>query len=157
MRKLIVIHYKDTNSLEATWSDVETVEYQETVQNEDGTETTETKTREVETFIRCHSYADVQMQMFKDDIVEYGGDVAEYSELIATVEANIKPPTAEELAREEAYRKQTILMQIAELEASQARPIRELNSSKSAAEQKAYAQAKIDSIDEQIDALRSQL
>ena len=50
-----------------------------------------------------------------------------------------------------------ILAQIAQLEKDQARPLRELNSSKSTDEQKVYAQAKIDSIDEQIDALRSQL
>jgi len=62
-----VIHYQDTNSVEATWVDSEGV------------------------VIKCHSYADVQMQMFKDDVFEFGGDVAEYEELIALVESNIKP------------------------------------------------------------------
>ena len=62
-----VIHYPDTNSVEATWVD------------EDGV------------VIKCHSYADVQMQMFRDDVFEFGGDVAEYEELIALVESNIKP------------------------------------------------------------------
>ena len=153
MRKLNVVHYKDTNSIEATWSDVETVECQETTQNEEGVETTETKTREVENVIRCHSYADVQMQMFKDDIAEYGGDVAKYAELIATVEDNIKPPTEEELKRQEEYRKQSILAQIAELEASQARPIRELTIDTA----NSFAKKKLTDIDTQITFLRKQL
>ena len=62
-----VIHYPDTNSVEATWI------------NEKGM------------VIKCHSYADVQMQMFRDDVAELGGDIAEYEELIALVESNIKP------------------------------------------------------------------
>ena len=68
-----VIHYLDTNSVEATWVDSEGV------------------------VIKCHSYADVQMQMFRDDVFEFGGDVAEYEELIALVESNIKPATPEPL------------------------------------------------------------
>ena len=68
-----VIHYTDTNSVEATWVDSEGV------------------------VIKCHSYADVQMQMFRDDVFEFGGDVAEYEELIALVESNIKPATPEPL------------------------------------------------------------
>ena len=68
-----VIHYPDTNSVEATWVDSEGV------------------------VIKCHSYADVQMQMFRDDVFEFGGDVAEYEELIALVESNIKPATPEPL------------------------------------------------------------
>ena len=68
-----VIHYPDTNSVEATWIDSEGV------------------------VIKCHSYADVQMQMFRDDVFEFGGDVAEYEELIALVESNIKPATPEPL------------------------------------------------------------
>ena len=62
-----VIHYTDTNSVEATWVDSEGV------------------------VIKCHSYADVQMQMFRDDVAGFGGDIAEYEELIALVESNIKP------------------------------------------------------------------
>ena len=68
-----VTHYPDTNSVEATWVDSEGV------------------------VIKCHSYADVQMQMFRDDVFEFGGDVAEYEELIALVESNIKPATPEPL------------------------------------------------------------
>ena len=55
-----VIRYPDTNSVEATWVD------------EEGNN------------VRCHSYADVQMDMLRADL---GEDVAEYAELIATVEA----------------------------------------------------------------------
>ena len=62
-----VIHYQDTNSVEATWADSEGV------------------------VIKCHSYADVQMQMFRDDVAEFGGDITEHEELIALVESNIKP------------------------------------------------------------------
>lgn len=62
-----VIHYPDTNSVEATWVD------------ENGV------------VIKCHSYADVQMQMFREDVAELGGDIADYEELIALVESNIKP------------------------------------------------------------------
>lgn len=60
-----VIHYTDTNSVEVTWLD------------DEGKQT------------RCHSYADVQMDMLESDL---GADAAGYAELIATVRANIKPP-----------------------------------------------------------------
>ena len=66
-----VIHYPYTNSVEATWVNSEDV------------------------VIKCHSYADVQMQMFRDDVFEFGGDVAEYEELIALVESNINPAEPE--------------------------------------------------------------
>ena len=62
-----VTHYPDTNSVEATWID------------------------EKGAVIKCHSYADVQMQMFRDDVAELGGDIVEYEDLIALVESNIKP------------------------------------------------------------------
>jgi len=59
-----VIHYPDSNSVEATWVDSEDVQ------------------------VRCHSYADVQMDMLREDLSD---DAAEYAELIAMVEAGIKP------------------------------------------------------------------
>lgn len=68
-----VIHYTDTNSVEATWVD------------------------ENDVVIKCHSYADVQMQMFRDDVAELGGNISEYEELIALVESNIKPVEPEPL------------------------------------------------------------
>lgn len=68
-----VIHYSDTNSVEATWVD------------ENGA------------VIKCHSYADVQMDMFKADILNFGGDPADQADLIALVESNIKPVEPEPL------------------------------------------------------------
>ena len=68
-----VIHYLDTNSVEATWVDSEGV------------------------VIKCHSYADVQMDMFRDDVAELGGNISEYEGLIALVESNIKPVEPEPL------------------------------------------------------------
>ena len=62
-----VIHYPDTNSVEATWVDSEGV------------------------VIKCHSYADVQMDMFKADILNFVGDPRDQADLIALVESNIKP------------------------------------------------------------------
>ncbi|HET8689245.1 MAG TPA: hypothetical protein VFM18_21750 [Methanosarcina sp.] len=62
-----VIHYQNTNSLEATWVD------------------------ENDEIIRCHSYADIQMQMFRNDVAELGGNILEYESMIAEVELNIQP------------------------------------------------------------------
>jgi len=62
-----VIHYKDTNSVEATWLDGDDKQ------------------------VKCHSYADCQMDMFRADVVEFGGDIAEHEEMIALVEVSIKP------------------------------------------------------------------
>ena len=61
-----VIHYPDTNSVEAIWVD------------ENGVQT------------KCHSYADVQMNDLRADL---GDDAINYVDLITVVEANIKPPT----------------------------------------------------------------
>lgn len=44
--------------------------------------------------VKCHSYADVQMQMFRDDVAAIGGNIAEHEALIATVEAGIVPYVA---------------------------------------------------------------
>jgi len=59
-----VKHYPDTNSVEATRVDEEGIQ------------------------IKCHSYADVQMDMLRADL---GADAKDYADLIATVEANQKP------------------------------------------------------------------
>lgn len=59
-----VIHYPGTNSVEATWVDADDKQ------------------------VRCHSYADVQMDMLRADL---GDDAAMYADLISTVEANIQP------------------------------------------------------------------
>lgn len=82
-----VIHYPDTNSVEATW--VERLTEKEYYTGEDGEGCVLEAGDEI--VIKCHSYADVQMQMFRDDVAEFGGDVAEYEDLITLVESNIKP------------------------------------------------------------------
>lgn len=68
-----VIHFPDTNSVEVTW-------FEETVDWSTGTKQ--------ETPVRCHSYADSQLDMLESDL---GADAAEYAELIAIVRAAIKP------------------------------------------------------------------
>lgn len=58
-----VIHYPETNSVEATWTDGGIV-------------------------VRCHSYADVQMDMLRDDL---GADALKYAGMTALVESRIVP------------------------------------------------------------------
>lgn len=73
-----VTHDEKWNSIEATWVDGD-------VQ------------------VECHSYADVQMQMFRDDAAALGTSLAEYESLIATVEAAIVPyvpPVVDEAKRQ---------------------------------------------------------
>jgi len=59
-----LIHYSDTNSVEVTWLD------------DDGKQ------------LRCHSYADVQMDMLMADL---GEGAAQYADLIAAVTEGIQP------------------------------------------------------------------
>lgn len=66
-----VIKYDNANAIEATWVD------------------------ESDAVIRCHSYADVQMQMFRDDVAQYGGNIEDYEALISEVEAAIVPPQSD--------------------------------------------------------------
>ena len=82
-----VIHYTDTNSVEATW--VERLAEKEYYTGEDGEGCVLDAGEEI--IIKCHSYADVQMQMFRDDVAEFGGKIAEDEVLIVLVESNIKP------------------------------------------------------------------
>lgn len=63
-----VTHDEKWNSIEATWVDGDDAQ------------------------VKCHSYADVQMQMFRDDVAELGGDITEYETLITLVESKIVPP-----------------------------------------------------------------
>lgn len=110
-----VIHYPDTNSVEATWVERTTppaVIVPESVAPDtvdaDGNVILGTVTPQyiMPTFIddfqvRCHSYADRQMQMFRDHAAIAGTPLTDYEDLIALVESNIQPippPTAEQLA-----------------------------------------------------------
>lgn len=86
MKLKSVIHYPDTNSVEATWVEVITPE---------STDAEGNVTPAVERQVRCHSYADVQMDMLEADL---GADLPEYTALIATVRAAIHAPTPEEVA-----------------------------------------------------------
>ena len=98
-----IIKYDNANALEATWVDVTTEEYQSPIMetNNEGVEVdtgkTETKTREIETVIKCHAYDGTQMDMLRADALELGTSLEEYQELIAEVEAAYTPPTQEEL------------------------------------------------------------
>jgi len=92
-----ILHFADSNSVEATWVDETGVQ------------------------IKCHSYADVQMQMLRDDAREMGTPLDKYEELIALVESNIKPP--EPISP--AVRKAEILAQLAAIDAKSIRPMRD--------------------------------
>jgi hypothetical protein len=82
-----VIKYDNANAIEATWVD-------QTVTSAVGVEVEEGHTPETITEVvsLCKSYADVQMQDFRDDVAKHGGNIAEYEDLIAEVEADIVPP-----------------------------------------------------------------
>lgn len=64
-----VIRDTKTNSVEATREDADGVQ------------------------VKCHSYADVQMDMFRADVLALGGNIAEHEAMIAAVEAAIVPPS----------------------------------------------------------------
>lgn len=97
-----VKHDIATNSVEATWvkrtqpADIE-VHAVDAVLDEEGNVVSPAVAAHsitpepVDVQIKCHSYADVQMAMFRDDLAEFGSLVDEA--LIALVESNIKPPT----------------------------------------------------------------
>lgn len=58
-----VIKYTNANAIEATWVD------------ENGVN------------VKVTAYSDEQMQLFRDDVATFGGDISEYEALIAEVEA----------------------------------------------------------------------
>lgn len=90
-----VKHYADhTNSVEATWVD------------ENGI------------IVRCHSYADVQMDMLRADL---GEDAPQYADLIARVESRIVPPPPKTAER----RKQEIQAEFDRIDRQSIRPLRE--------------------------------
>ena len=77
-----VIKYTNANAIEATWVD-------QIITPASGIEGDEDYKPEqiAETNQLCKAYADVQMQMFRDDVSAYGGDISQYEALIAEVEA----------------------------------------------------------------------
>jgi hypothetical protein len=94
-----VIHFPDTNSVEATWV-VEAspaIDVPESIAPDTmdevgnvipGAVTPAHTIPAVFVQAKCHSYADVQMDMLEADL---GGDAAQYANLIATVRAGIVP------------------------------------------------------------------
>lgn len=100
-----VIHDEKTNSLEATWVD-RTIESDtlvpevQAVLDSEGTEVTPYAPAQTipgaitDVQIKCHSYADVQMDMFRADASEMGTSLDEYEDLIAQIEAAIVPYVA---------------------------------------------------------------
>lgn len=107
-----VTHYPD-NSVEATWVDEISPAY-------DVPESTAPDTKDrygktipgkvtpahtipaVQVQVKCHSYHPTQMQMFRDDIAQFGGNLADHAAVIATVEAAIPVPTPQELESQAA-------------------------------------------------------
>lgn len=100
-----VIHFPDTNSVEATWVEIVAPAYD--VPESQAPDTTDAKGNvmpgeiipahtvpAVERQVRCHSYADVQMDMLESDL---GEDALQWASLIQTVRAGIKLPTPEEI------------------------------------------------------------
>ena len=73
---LTIIKYPNANAIEATWLDAEGKQLKST------------------------SYHESQMQLLRDDIALHGGDLTDFSNIIADVEANIQPaiiPTIEQI------------------------------------------------------------
>ena len=68
---LKVIKYDNANAIEATWFDAKGNQLQSI------------------------AYADVQMQLFRDDVAKHGGNIAEWESLIAEVEAAYVTPPPE--------------------------------------------------------------
>ena len=103
-----VIHDIPTNSVEATW--VDRIQLPDTEVPESFGPTTRAEDGEIipgelipahtvpggiqDTQIKCHSYADVQMQMLRDDAKELCTSLDEHEDLIALVESKIVPYVA---------------------------------------------------------------
>ena len=94
-----VLHDIPTNSVEATWvtrtvaPDVDVPEVPEVLDDEGNVVTPAVPAHTepgavTEVQARCHSYADVQMDMLEADL---GADAKDYADLIALVRAGIKP------------------------------------------------------------------
>lgn len=90
------------NSIEATWVDrtvMPDIEVPEVpaVLDAEGNELTPAVPAHIvpgeviDTPVKCHCYSDVQMGMFRSDVTEFGGDIADLEAMIATVEAGIVP------------------------------------------------------------------
>jgi hypothetical protein len=155
-----VIKYDNANVLEATW--VNRIAHPQV-----GTPASEDyqPERVEEVVVRCHAYADVQMDDLEADL---GDDAAQYADLIAEVRANAEQPNQELV---EAQRRAAILAEISSLEGGNllARPTREFMLLSLEREALAagytleqlksnhYGYRKVKELDEQITDLRNQL
>lgn len=100
--------------------------------------------------VKCHSYADVQMTMFRADVLALGGNIAEHEALIATVEAAIVPYVAPPMPNPRIAEIKTRLDQI-DIES-----IRALRA-KSVGKGKAADDTKLVDLDTEADTLRAEL
>lgn len=101
-----VIHDTKTNSLEATWVErtiaPDTVVPESTSEIEDdggtvGLVVTPAQTipgTVIDVQVKCHSYADVQMDLFRADAAKLGTSLDEHEDLIEQIEAAIVPYVA---------------------------------------------------------------
>lgn len=121
-----VIHDAKTNSVEATWVDAEGIQ------------------------VKCHNYADVQMDMFRADVLALGGNIAKYKAMIAAVKAAIVPNAAPPIPNPRISEIKTRLEQI-DLES-----IRALRA-KSLGKNKADDDTKLSTLDTEAEALRLEL
>lgn len=98
-----VIQYTTTNGCEATWVDRTVAPDTEVpevpaVLDEDGKVLTEAVPAYTipgvvtDVQVKCHSYADTQMQMFRDDAAAFGTPLDDYEDMIADIESKIVPP-----------------------------------------------------------------
>ena len=157
-----VIHFPELNSVGATWvkrtqpADIE-VPAVDAVLDEEGNIVSPAVAAHsvtpdpVEVRIKCHSYADVQMQMLRDDL---GADASIYETLITLVESNIIPPAP----KTDAQHNNDVLAEISALEKEQLlpRPIRGVLLELPGASGKGWY-AKIKKLDDDIVAYRAQL
>lgn len=96
MITLKTIKYTNACALEATWYDVETTPAFG-VEGEEGYQAEQVK----ETPLRSTAYSGDQMQLFRNDVAQYGGDISEWEDLIAEVEAEWVPPAPPVKTQEE--------------------------------------------------------
>ena len=81
-----VIKYDNAVAIEATWVEQE-ITQAVGVDGEEGYQPEQVK----ETVVKSTAYAGNQMDLFRADVAQYGGDISLYEDLIAQVEADFVP------------------------------------------------------------------
>ena len=132
-----LIHDVPTNFVEATWvdriqlPDIDVPEsFGPTTRGEDGAivpgeliPAHVVKGGLQDTQVKCHSYADVQMDMLRADAVELGTDLSAHDALIALVESRIVPYVAPPVIPIDP--KLVLLAQLESLDVTRIRPLAE--------------------------------